>query len=65
MKANELRSKSIDELRSELQSLLREQFNLRMQKGLSEGVKTHQFKLVRRGIARVKTILSERERENG
>lgn len=65
MNANELRSKSNDELRSEMQSLLREQFNLRMQKGISEGIKTHLFKVVRRNIARVKTILSERERENG
>ena len=65
MKAKDLRSKSNDELRSEAESLLREQFNLRMQSGLSEGAKTHQFKLVRRGLARVKTILSERERENG
>jgi large subunit ribosomal protein L29 len=65
MKAKELRSKSSDELNTEVKSLLREQFNLRMQSGLSEGAKTHQFKQVRRGIARVKTILSERERENG
>jgi large subunit ribosomal protein L29 len=65
MEVKDLRSKSNDELRSEMQSLLREQFNLRMQREMSEGVKTHQFKLVRRGIARVKTILSERERENG
>ncbi|MBX9585666.1 MAG: 50S ribosomal protein L29 [Gammaproteobacteria bacterium] len=65
MNAKDLRSKSTQELLDEIKSLLREQFNLRMQKGLSEGLKTHQFKLVRRAVARVKTILAERERENG
>ena len=65
MKAKDLRSKTSEELRSEEKSLLREQFNLRMQGVVSEGVKHHLFKQVRRGIARVKTILSERERENG
>ena len=65
MNANDIRSKSTQELLDEIKSLLREQFNLRMQKGLSEGLKTHQFKQVRRAIARVKTILAERERENG
>ncbi len=65
MNAKDLRSKTTQELLDEVKSLLREQFNLRMQKGLSEGLKTHQFKQVRRAIARVKTILAERERENG
>lgn len=65
MNAKDIRSKSTQELLDEIKSLLREQFNLRMQKGLSEGLKTHQFKQVRRAIARVKTILAERERENG
>lgn len=63
MNANDIRAKSDAELQSELHSSLRELFNLRMQSGLTEGFKTHQFKLVRRNIARLKTIL--RERENG
>jgi large subunit ribosomal protein L29 len=63
MKAKDLRDKSDNELQDEKQSLLREQFNLRMQSELGEGFKTHQLKQVRRNIARVKTIL--RERENG
>ena len=65
MDVKELRSKSNEELLTEQHSLLRGLFNMRMQLGLSEGVKTHQFKQLRRAIARVKTILSERERENG
>jgi large subunit ribosomal protein L29 len=64
MKAKELRSKTSEELKVEAESLFRAQFNLRMQSS-QEGAKTHQFKEVRRGIARLKTILSERERENG
>lgn len=63
MKASEIRAKSDDELQSELESSLRELFNLRMQSELSEGFKTHQLKQVKRNIARLKTI--KRERKNG
>ncbi len=61
MKANDIRAKSDDELQTELHSSLRELFNLRMQSELSEGFKTHLLKQVRRTIARLKTILRERE----
>jgi len=60
MKASELREKSDDELKKELLTLLREQFNLRMQKGTGQLTKTHQVGNVRRSIARVKTILNEK-----
>ncbi len=60
MKAEELRKKSVEELNQELMALLREQFNLRMQKGSDQGVRPHQFREVRRNIARVKTILREK-----
>ena len=60
MKAEELRKKSVKELNQELMALLREQFNLRMQKGSDQGVRPHQFREVRRNIARVKTILREK-----
>ena len=60
MKATELREKSVDDLNQELMSLLREQFNLRMQKSTDQGVHPHQLKQVRRSIARVKTILNEK-----
>lgn len=59
MKASELHSKTEKELRDELTALLREQFNLRMQRGVNpEGVRPNQFKKVRRNIARVKTVMS-------
>lgn len=60
MNANELREKSADELKMELDNLLREQFNLRMQKGTGQLSRPDQVKKVRRNIARIKTVLSEK-----
>jgi large subunit ribosomal protein L29 len=60
MKANELREKSVEELNAELLGLLREQFNLRMQASTGQLAQTHMLKAVRRDIARVKTILTEK-----
>jgi large subunit ribosomal protein L29 len=64
MNAIELRKKTVVELKDELSELLREQFNLRMQR-YSQGseVKQTDSKRVRRDIARVKTILSEKAGE--
>jgi large subunit ribosomal protein L29 len=60
MKASELREKSVEELNADLLSLLREQFNLRMQASTGQLAQTHLLKNVRRDIARVKTILTEK-----
>ena len=60
MKANELRDKSADELKMELDGLLREQFNLRMQKGTGQLSRPDQVKKVRRDIARIKTVMNEK-----
>ncbi len=60
MKANELRQKTPDELQQELLALLREQFNLRMQKATNQASKPHLFRQARRNIARVKMVLSEK-----
>ncbi|NCP63571.1 MAG: 50S ribosomal protein L29 [Paraglaciecola sp.] len=60
MKATELKDKSVEELNTELLSLLREQFNLRMQASTGQLEKTDQLRKVRRNIARVKTILTEK-----
>lgn len=62
MNASELREKSADELRMELDGLLREQFNLRMQKGTGQLSRPDQVKKVRRDIARIKTVLNEKAR---
>lgn len=60
MKAVELREKTVEELNTELLNLLREQFNLRMQGSTGQLSQTHLLKNVRRDIARVKTILTEK-----
>ena len=63
MKASELREKSVSELRTELQALLREQFNLRMQKGTGQLAQPHLLRNVRRDIARIHTVLREKAGE--
>jgi large subunit ribosomal protein L29 len=60
MKVEELRSKTVNELNSELFELRKEQFNLRMQQGVGQATRVHQFKLNRKNIARVKTIMNEK-----
>ena len=59
MNTAELRKKTEDELNTELMGLLREQFNLRMQKGSGQLSKPHKMKQVRRDIARLKTVKAE------
>jgi len=60
MKASELRGKEPAELNTEIESLLRAQFNLRMQRATQQLSNTSQFKKVRRDIARVRTVLREK-----
>ncbi len=60
-KASELVGKTVDELNTELSGLFREQFNLRMQRGSGQDVKPHDFKRVRRQIARIKTIIHQKQ----
>lgn len=50
----------MDELKQELLALLREQFNLRMQKATGQATKPHLFRQARRNIARVKMVMSEK-----
>jgi large subunit ribosomal protein L29 len=59
MKASELRQKDAAGLKQELESLLKSQFGLRMQKATQQLGNTSQMKLVRRDIARVRTIQKE------
>lgn len=60
MKPSELRGKSVDELKQELQSLLTAQFKLRMNKATQQLANTSQLGKTRRDIARVRTILAEK-----
>lgn len=59
MKVADIRQKKPEELKSMVTDLLREQFNLRMQNGSGQLSKPSQIKVVRRDIARIKTILKE------
>ncbi|MCH7694726.1 MAG: 50S ribosomal protein L29 [Proteobacteria bacterium] len=59
MKATELRGKNPEQLNTLLLDLVRERFNLRMQKGSGQLTKPSQMKAVRRDIARIKTVLQE------
>jgi large subunit ribosomal protein L29 len=61
MNASELRNKGQAELKDELLDLLREQFNLRMQRASGQLTKGHLLRNVRRNIARVKTVLNEKK----
>lgn len=59
MNASDLRQKDASALQSELEELLREQFNLRMQAGSGQDIKPHNYGRIRRDIARIKTVLKE------
>lgn len=59
MKASELRTKTKDELQSELKDLLRAQFSLRMQIATQQTNKTHDLRNTRRAIARVRTVMGQ------
>ncbi len=65
MEASELRNKTVEELNAELVELRREQFNLRMQKATGELAQHTEHGRVRKAIARVKTVLSEKQRSAG
>jgi large subunit ribosomal protein L29 len=60
MKASELRSKDAAELDKKLKSLLKAQFGLRMQMATQQLANTSQLRNVRRDIARVRTLLTEK-----
>ena len=60
MKASELRSKTAEEIRTELDSLLKAQFGLRVQKATQQLTNNSQIVKVRRDIARARTLLTEK-----
>ena len=62
MNPGDLRKKSGEELQGELLALRQEEFNLRIQKGIGQMPRSSQMKSVRRNIARLKTIMNEREK---
>jgi len=60
MDIKDLRQKSAEELKTELLSLRKEQFNYRMQKATGQLTQTHNIERVRRDIARLKMVLGEK-----
>ncbi|PSJ18017.1 50S ribosomal protein L29 [Nitrosomonas supralitoralis] len=61
MKSSELKNKQIPELNVELISLLKAQFGLRMQLATQQLTNTRQLRMIRRDIARVKTVITQRQ----
>ena len=60
MKAEDIKAKSADELKTSLLDLRKEAFNLRFQAASGQLENTARMRQVRRDIARVKTILREK-----
>lgn len=65
MKANEVRDLSDDDLRSRVTELKEQNFRLRFKLALGNVDTVKQIRINRRDLARVKTILHERELEAG
>ena len=61
MKASEIRQKTGEEMKQELDALHKEQFNLRMQNATGQLARNSEVKRVRRDIARIKTVLTEQK----
>jgi large subunit ribosomal protein L29 len=60
MNAKDIRSMSGESRQKELEGLLREQFNLRMQHATGQLANSGKLKAVRRDIARLKTVMNEK-----
>ncbi len=61
MKAKDIRAMSAEDRQKELLGLLKEQFNLRMQKATGQLSNTANLRKVRRNIARLRTVASEKQ----
>lgn len=64
MKGSELRKKQLHELNNELISLLKAQFGLRMQLAMQQLSNPNQLKKIKKDIARVKTIITQKLRNH-
>jgi len=63
MKAEDIRAKTDDELKTELETLSKEAFNLRFQRASGQLENTARVRQVRRDIARIRTLMGERARK--
>ena len=62
MKITDLRGKTVDQLNDELAGLRKEQFNLRFQRASGQLENVSRVRVVRRDIAKIMTVLAERQR---
>ena len=62
MKARDLRSQTIDQLNEQAETLGKEIFNLRFQRASGQLENTARVRQARRDIARIKSVLGERQR---
>ncbi len=60
MKATELRAMTVEQLNTKLTELKKELFNLRFQHAINQLENTHKLEEVKRDIARVMTVLNEK-----
>ena len=65
MKANEIREMSVDDIKSKLEELTTERFNLRFRSATESIENPMRFRALRRDIARLQTILGEKATEGG
>ena len=63
VKASEMRAQTSDELKTKLVILKKEQFNLRFKVASGENENSSRIRIVRREIARLKTVLAEKMNE--
>ena len=63
MKAQELKTKTPDQLRDDLLALKKEAFNLRFQQATGQLENTARVRIVRRDVARIKTVLNAKAAE--
>jgi len=61
VKANEIREMSVDDLKSKIEELTKERFNLRFRSATESIENPMRFRAIRRDIARLNTILREKE----
>mgnify|MGYP001097622538 CR=1 FL=1 len=61
MKTTELRDKTVKELNEQLLSLKEEQFNLKIQKSMGQLENVSRIRVIRKDIARVKTLITEKK----
>ena len=63
MNAQELKAKTPDQLRDELVALKKEAFNLRFRQATGQLENTSRMRVVRRDVARIKTVLTQKAAE--